>query len=150
MAEIKPRIAEGEPVCQQSCSFYNSDTCWHVWINMPCIPGLRQQRDEWREALQSLTPGGSEFAGDPKACAEFVKTAMHTQREVIKLFKKELDTVKKDNRELDMVKRAQDHFIKEFLRRYDMCYSIQISPKWGEASQEISNSEEGMKEKTNE
>lgn len=99
VSEIKPNIVDGEPLCSADCprvfSFKNRFCCSHAYSpfrqiveGQLCVPGMRQQRDEWKKALRSLTPGGSEYT-DPKACVEFVRTAMHTQLEVIKSIKRE-------------------------------------------------------------
>ncbi len=42
-------------------------------------------------ALQSLTPGGSEFVNDPAACAAHVRKQRESQHETIKKFKLERD-----------------------------------------------------------
>ncbi len=34
---------------------------------------MEKDRDRWRRALNDCTVGGSEFAGDPKACVEYVR-----------------------------------------------------------------------------
>ena len=50
---------------------------------------------EWSLALQSLTPGGSEFASDPEACVEFIRIERRRDWDRIK----ELIT---KNRELEL------------------------------------------------
>lgn len=37
-----------------------------------------------QELLEGLTPGGSEFTGDPEACAEYVKYTMGSKMVIIK------------------------------------------------------------------
>ena len=37
-----------------------------------------------QQALESLTPGGSEFAGDPEACAEYVRRRVAGKEAIIK------------------------------------------------------------------
>ena len=39
--------------------------------------------EEAMRALESLTPGGSEYVGDPKRCVYFVKEAQAMQHRVI-------------------------------------------------------------------
>jgi hypothetical protein len=45
---------------------------------------LRTALSEAEAALVSLTPGGSEYVGDPKKCAEYVRLSLSTAREVAK------------------------------------------------------------------
>ncbi len=54
MTEIKPKMVDGEPVCSGwDCPLFGDIdhrfTC--DMLNYPCIPGLRQQRDEARYAV---------------------------------------------------------------------------------------------------
>ena len=42
------------------------------------------ERDEARRAIESCTPGGSEFVNDPKACAAFITGARDRAHEMIK------------------------------------------------------------------
>jgi len=51
-------------------------------------------------ALESLTPGGSEYVGDPEACVAYVRATRSDQFDVIKKFKQERDTVHADNEKL--------------------------------------------------
>ena len=39
---------------------------------------LQAERDELRAALESLTPGGSEFSNSPERCVEFVRARLAT------------------------------------------------------------------------
>ena len=51
--EIKPRIVDGEPVCDRKCKH-----CWRAGIRYelgkPCGPGLRQQRDQALAKLDAV------------------------------------------------------------------------------------------------
>ncbi len=47
------------------------------------IADLQGQLLEWNRALHSLTPGGSEYANDSKACVEWVREARSRQHEAI-------------------------------------------------------------------
>lgn len=38
---------------------------------------------QWARSLQSLTPGGSEFAGDPKACEEYLRHQRDLDKKLI-------------------------------------------------------------------
>ena len=65
--EIKPRISEGEPFCDQGCPYFDfteyagckvlAGKCKHgkvlgyAMIDTLCTPGLRQQRDDARREL---------------------------------------------------------------------------------------------------
>jgi hypothetical protein len=53
---------------------------------------LEGERDEWRRALQSLTPGGSEFT-EPHECANYVRTRDAERWELLKRMKRERDTL---------------------------------------------------------
>ncbi len=55
MTEIKPRLVEGEPVCNEECESMTAPytipvDCYMCDPGEPCIPGLRAQRDEARPA----------------------------------------------------------------------------------------------------
>jgi hypothetical protein len=67
--EIKPVYVDGEPVCSKEC--LNPHRCGR-FPGQYCILGIMQQRNEWRKALQSLTPQGSEFQ-TPQECIEYVR-----------------------------------------------------------------------------
>jgi len=45
MNEIKFKLVDGEPICQDDCPGVDSDICCVENHGFPCIPGLRQQRD---------------------------------------------------------------------------------------------------------
>ena len=47
------------------------------------LADLQGQLLEWKRALHSLTPGGSEYANDLKACVEWVREARSRQHETI-------------------------------------------------------------------
>lgn len=60
MTEIKPEIVDGEPVCSgKLCPIFAICEEWvggfcgenKVYHRDPCIPGLRQQRDEARREV---------------------------------------------------------------------------------------------------
>jgi hypothetical protein len=53
---------------------------------------LRDRRDAWRSALQSLTPGGSEFT-EPQECERYVKNLLNERWEAIKRMKIQQDTL---------------------------------------------------------
>lgn len=58
---------------------------------------LERERDEARRAIESLTPNGSEFVNDPKACVEYVKQNRHHLWESIKRFKYRSDALERRN-----------------------------------------------------
>lgn len=37
------------------------------------LAAMEADRNRWRRALNDCTPGGSEFAGDPKECVKYVR-----------------------------------------------------------------------------
>lgn len=47
------------------------------------VERLERELMEWKRALHSLTPGGSEYANDSKACVEWVREARSRQHEAI-------------------------------------------------------------------
>lgn len=59
----------------------------------------RAERDEARQALEGLTPGGSEYAGDPSACVAFVREVRETQHAAIKTFKARAESAEKERDE---------------------------------------------------
>jgi hypothetical protein len=73
MAEMKPRIIDGEPVCTKKCNYNISpipDGCFMCDPGDPCIPGLRKQRDErptreeWSEAISIINAISKILRGD--------------------------------------------------------------------------------------
>ena len=60
------------------------------WLETLLLNKIKES-NEWEKELTELTPGGSEFAGDPKACGDFVRTLLHTKHEKIIELKKELN-----------------------------------------------------------
>jgi hypothetical protein len=54
------------------------------------LQAIEADRDAWRQALQSLTPGGSEFT-KPHECSNFVRDRNNRQWETIKRQKQERD-----------------------------------------------------------
>ena len=54
-------------------------------------------------ALQSLTPGGSEFVNDPERCVQFVKDIRHANFEMIKKQKAEIDNLLTEKHETEIV-----------------------------------------------
>lgn len=48
----------------------------------------------YKQALEGLTPGGSEFVDDPEYCAEFVRRSRHSQHETIVRLTKELNALR--------------------------------------------------------
>jgi hypothetical protein len=60
----------------------------------PVIEKHTADRDAWRHALQSLTPGGSEFT-KPHECSNFVRDRNKWQWETIKRQKQERDELNK-------------------------------------------------------
>lgn len=48
------------------------------------LAAAERERDEARRAIESCTPGGSEFVNDPKACAAFITGARDRAHEMVK------------------------------------------------------------------
>jgi hypothetical protein len=85
--KIEPRIIDGEPYCTAECPRFTSPErhrdCVFNYCKL-CVTGLQrqrddamQQRDEWRKALQSLTPQGSDdgepLCETPAECATYIR-----------------------------------------------------------------------------
>jgi predicted RNase H-like nuclease (RuvC/YqgF family) len=49
------------------------------------IEALRAQVAEWKKAVEGLTPSGSEFVNDPKACAAYIRKRTEYPRIIIEL-----------------------------------------------------------------
>jgi len=77
--EIKPKMVDGEPICSKEC--LNQPGC-DRFPGQYCIIGIMQQRNEWRKALQSLTPQGSEFQ-TPQECVVYVRDLLKSQKDTI-------------------------------------------------------------------
>jgi hypothetical protein len=54
------------------------------------LQAVERERDAWRRAAQSLTPGGSEFT-EPHECERYAKRRTQDQHELILKFKAERD-----------------------------------------------------------
>jgi hypothetical protein len=59
-----------------------------------------QERDTWKKAFHSVTPGGSEYANDPQACVDFVRKSRSDQHEVILKFKQGRDEARQERDQL--------------------------------------------------
>jgi len=46
MAEIKPKIIDGEPMCNIDCPLFRLRECEHRMATRGCFYGVRQQRDD--------------------------------------------------------------------------------------------------------
>jgi hypothetical protein len=60
-------------------------------ITRDLLDKCRQECHRRELALQSLTPGGSEYVNDPERCVSFVKNVRDKNFELIKQFKLERD-----------------------------------------------------------
>jgi hypothetical protein len=52
------------------------------------------EKDKWRLALESLTPGGSEFVNDIENCLVYCQRRRDSDHETIKRLVKELKAIK--------------------------------------------------------
>ena len=57
---------------------------------------MQQERNAWRSALQSLTPGGSEFT-EPHECAEYVRGNLQARWELVKKLKRQGDAAEREH-----------------------------------------------------
>lgn len=70
MTNPKPtyNLVDGEPVCSSDCEFYSRDKCTirghGIYLttviptfSSPCIPGLREQRDQYKAENERLEKG---------------------------------------------------------------------------------------------
>ena len=55
------------------------------------LDAVIEERNKAMRALESLTPSGSEFAGDPSMCAKFMRKSREAQQKTIIRFKSERD-----------------------------------------------------------
>lgn len=46
---------------------------------------LEAEIKEWKKAIEGLTPSGSEFVNDPKACAEYIRRRTNYPKMIIDL-----------------------------------------------------------------
>lgn len=85
---------------------YNDVNCSDCDDDWPC-PTLRllDEVERWALALQSLTPGGSEYANDPTRCVRFVRETRTTQHEAIKKSKGDADALRAQLGEVRMMLR---------------------------------------------
>ena len=51
------------------------------------VEAIEKELNEWRKALCSLTPGGSEYATDPQACVNYVREVRTSQMDLIRKLK---------------------------------------------------------------
>jgi len=97
MSEIRPKYVDGEPVCSgKNCPAWIEypELCDDAERGGPCVPALRRDRDKYCLALESLTPGGSEFVNDEKACVEFVRNERSRKMEAIMNFSSNVTSLK--------------------------------------------------------
>lgn len=80
---------------------------------------VEQERDQWKKALHSLTPGGSEFANDPSACVEWIRKARSSQHNTILAFKGERDQLRDGYRRVENDKYQLLRAIDDVLTVYD-------------------------------
>jgi hypothetical protein len=85
-----------------------------IWAT---IDAERQAHAETQRLLEDLTPGGSEFAGDPKRCAQFVRERLATNIEFVKaarLAERERDEARREverlSRQTETLRAAIKHF----------------------------------------
>ena len=88
--------ADGERVCQvyqkNPRVIANGNLLVEAVNNYARLKAIEQERDAWRAALQSLTPGGSEFT-TPAECKQYVKTRDADRWELLKKIKVERDAL---------------------------------------------------------
>ena len=79
------------------CSFdFDEDDCLThtsplAQICRHAAAALRAKAETAQLALESLTPGGSEYVGDPQRCVAYVRETSHSQHAAIVKFKQERD-----------------------------------------------------------
>lgn len=67
---------------------------------------MSKQKDpcKWEKALVSLTPGGSEFCGDPEYCVKYIKEFQKVQHEfIIKLIKEIKELVQEYSKYVNLI-----------------------------------------------
>lgn len=60
------------------------------------LAAAEAERKRYDMALQSLTPGGSEYVSDPERCVEHVRERLHAQHDLIKKWKLAKDVAERD------------------------------------------------------
>ena len=79
-----------------------------TWRHERVASALREARAEPMLALESLTPGGSEFVGDVQRCVAHVKEQQRRQHELIVKFKKERDGARAEGYEAGIEAAAKE------------------------------------------
>ena len=67
-------------------------TGWDRWA--ATVTDLLEELEQWKKALESLTPGGSEFVDNPDACASYLRDRLIYPKKIIEL-QAELERVEK-------------------------------------------------------
>jgi hypothetical protein len=89
-----------------------------IWAT---IDAERQAHAETQRLLEDLTPGGSEFAGDPKRCAQFVRERLATNIEFVKaarLAERERDEARREVERLREITEAAQKLSVELQDNY--------------------------------
>jgi hypothetical protein len=96
--------------CCKKCGWSGANprpgTWVHPWVRCPeCdhVPAMKIEpsKQDWALALQSLTPGGSEYVDDPARCVAFVREAREGPMEMLKRFKQTIDRLELELKQKD-------------------------------------------------
>lgn len=82
------------------------------------LNSAQQRAEEFNRALCSLTPGGSEYAGDAQACVAYVRKVRDDQNETIIKFKREKDTAEQRAAEAERDRRQSERLRNEEARAH--------------------------------
>ena len=89
MSEVVQPEPVGKPVLfgpngEKTTDGLENSQLWHKWAEKKSV-----ETEDYRRALESLTPGGSEFYKSPAACVEYIrmrlKSGENAQRERARL-----------------------------------------------------------------
>jgi hypothetical protein len=76
---------------------------------------LKEQIEPYENALVSLTPNGSEYVGQPKACYEYLNNRFKSLTQQLKTKIKEIKKIKMNNNQLEqeLINKITERFNKE-------------------------------------
>ena len=84
----------------------DAETAPHACNDLTCPGDINRRKlelfDRYKKALESLTPGGSEYVDDPKRCAETIRERFNGPVKILKRLSAKLKTS-------DLCERYQQH-----------------------------------------
>lgn len=89
LAALRKRIADMIEVDRREGTHWIDREIWQR--TLATLDAEQQRAEKWSLALQSLTPGGSEYVDDPERCVAFVRETRERQHATILNLKQRLD-----------------------------------------------------------